>query len=455
MATNTYVALKTTTVSNTTTASVDLDVSGITGYTDLVVVATVGSDTAGGQVIRMRFNGDTSSNYSRTYLSGSGSAPFSGRNTSLGYMPIDAYSNVPNGSGLYEANIIQIMNYNQTNTFKTVLSRSNMASYGVDTSVGSWFKSTKEAITLITLLTNTGYWSVGSTFTVYGIATGVAYPPSAKATGGTITYGVDGYTYHTFTSSSTFTPSVALTNVDYLVVAGGGGGGHYTNTTEQYNGGGGAGGLRCTVGATGGGGSLESKLSLSSGTGYTVTVGSGGAYNTNGSDSVFGSITSTGGGRGGAFYTGGVATGGSGGGAGGNTSSPNTSPGASGTANQGYAGGSGGRQGPGGYGTGGGGGGAGGVGANAANIDAAPGGAGGIGVKITELASATNTGVSNYYAGGGGGGAEGGTPGAGGAGGGGAGSTYGAGTAGTANTGGGGGSNAAGGSGIVIVRYLS
>ena len=40
---------------------------------------------------------------------------------------------------------------------------------------------------------------------------------AARATGGTITY-VGGYTIHTFTSSGTFTPSVAM-NVEVLVVA--------------------------------------------------------------------------------------------------------------------------------------------------------------------------------------------------------------------------------------------
>ena len=447
MSTNTYVALKTTTVSNTSTNSVTLDVTGITGYTDLVIV--VDNSTAATNSIALRFNGDSTSGlYSDTILQGDGSTASSQRDTGANSIIIGSTGTSRN------LTIIQLMNYSNNTTYKTVLSRAGWGGYNLVRAIVGLWRNTNAINTITVLTANGNNYSVGDTFTVYGIAAGVAYPPSAKASGGTITYGVDGYTYHTFTSSGTFTPSVALTDVDYLVVAGGGGGGHYT-TAEQYNGGGGAGGLRCTVGKTGGGGSLESKLSLSSGTGYTVTIGGGGAYNTSGSNSVFGSITSIGGGRGGTFYTGGVATGGSGGGAGGNTSSPNTSPGASGTANQGYAGGSGGRQGPGGYGTGGGGGGAGGVGANAANIDAAPGGAGGIGVQITELASATSTGVSGYYAGGGGGGAEGGTPGAGGSGGGGAGSTSGAGTAGTANTGGGGGSNAAGGSGLVIVRYLS
>ena len=67
---------------------------------------------------------------------------------------------------------------------------------------------------------------------------------------------------------------IPLVTVDYLVIAGGGAGG-----PGYYGGGGGAGGYRCSVSGetTGGGGSAETVLSLSSGVSYTVTVGSGGA----------------------------------------------------------------------------------------------------------------------------------------------------------------------------------
>jgi hypothetical protein len=89
--------------------------------------------------------------------------------------------------------------------------------------------------------------------------------------------------------------------VDFLVLAGGGGGGAYA-----YPGGGGAGGYRTSVGTSGGGASAETALSLSVGTSYTVTVGAGGTKGTfggtanggKGSNSVFASITSTGGGGG-------------------------------------------------------------------------------------------------------------------------------------------------------------
>ncbi len=101
---------------------------------------------------------------------------------------------------------------------------------------------------------------------------------SFSATGGTITTS-GGRTIHTFTGSGTFAVTDAPIgfSVKYLVVAGGGGGGY---------GGGGAGGMR------------TGNLSLTSGS-YTVTVGGGGGIFVNGQNSVFATITSTGGGYGG------------------------------------------------------------------------------------------------------------------------------------------------------------
>ena len=80
-------------------------------------------------------------------------------------------------------------------------------------------------------------------------------------------------------------PSVA---VDYLVIAGGGG---VSGSTE--NGGGGAGGYRTSVGTTGGGGSAESSLSLMPNVAYAITIGAGGSGASNGTDSIFDTITST------------------------------------------------------------------------------------------------------------------------------------------------------------------
>ena len=275
------------------------------------------------------------------------------------------------------------------------------------------------------------------------------------ATGGTITTCGD-YKIHTFTGPGTFCVSQVGNcvggpgNVDYLVVAGGGGG------AGSGFGGGGGGGYRTTFPSPG----CNAGSFPITATAFPITVGSGGTtgpiYFANpGSNSVFSTITSTGGGRG---YEGNSADGGSGGGGGrdfpgvfgaGNTppvSPPQGNDGGQGSGSPTYKGG--------------GGGGAGGAGVlGSTNGNGGPGSANSI------------TGSSVTRAGGGGGGTVNFAPnpaGLGGPGGGGNGSSSLAnGSNGTVNTGGGGGggfynqpgspqihySGGTGGSGIVVIRY--
>ena len=260
------------------------------------------------------------------------------------------------------------------------------------------------------------------------------------ATGGTIT-AFGSYTIHAFTSSGTFVAEAAG-NVDILVVAGGGG----SNTGRingAWDGGGGAGGLRY----------LTSQAATAQS--YTITIGGGGGYGANGANSSALGITSLGGGYGGVSTTGNGASGGSGGGGGGDQ----PTSGGAGTSGQGFAGGPG--TDPGGnpyYEQGGGGGGAG----EAGNTDGL--GHGGDGADMSSYFG-TTYGESGWFSGGGGGGAgtsgtsdtnPGGQGGGGDSGGGYTGST--AASNGTANTGGGGGGGAhsrTGGSGIVLIRYLT
>jgi hypothetical protein len=270
-----------------------------------------------------------------------------------------------------------------------------------------------------------------SPITISGLSMGTAY--SVKLRGvNDIGNGIE-------SSAVSFT-TLTQVSIEYLVIAGGGGGG------ENNGGGGGAGGYRSSVAgqSSGGGASAEAALSRGVGT-YTVTVGAGGASQVNGSNSVFDTITSVGGGAG--AYGGNGSVGGSGGGGG--NESGNTYPGAAGTANQGYAGGNTNSMSGASPRTSAGGGGAGAVGGSPTVVGT--GGVGGVGVSSSINGSAT-------FRGGGGGG----TPsGAGGNGGGGAAGAPA--TAGTANTGGGGGSNSTlntgnsrpGGSGVVILRYLT
>jgi hypothetical protein len=300
-------------------------------YTDLVLVAN-GRTSADGIYVNLRLNNDTSNTLSATRLLGNGSSASSSRATAqslLTLTPNTAWDTTNPGTI-----IVQIQNYSNTTTNKTMLVRGNIERPGVggevSAIVGMW--ASTAAVNRVDFSTGSSTFLAGTTFNLYGVAN-ASITNTAKATGGdTIT--TDGtYWYHTFYSSGTFTPTQALT-ADYLVVAGGGAGGTY------FGGGGGAGGLRCTITATGGGGSLESALSLTAQS-YTVTVGAGGAGSnsvaaSSGSNSVFSTITATGGGAGGAFNSN-PSTGGSGGG--GSTNSSSGQNGGAGTANQGYAGG--------------------------------------------------------------------------------------------------------------------
>jgi hypothetical protein len=434
MPTNTYVELRKETISSATD-TVTFSLSGISGYADLRIVVN-GALTSGTANLLLRYNGDsTSTLYSATMLTGDTSTATSFRSNAANSIILNYYGYMD--TGFNTSTSVDIFQYAGSNLWKTNVSRANNADNGVAYNVGLWRNTS--AITSVTILTGGGNFANGTTLSLYGIATAPA--TTVKASGGTITSASDGYIYHTFTGSGAFVPSTNLTNVDYLVVAGGGGG---SNTGA----GGGAGGLRSTMYQTGGGGELESKLSLTSGTSYTVTIGGGGAGDSAsavGENSVFGSITALGGGCGGGNQAGkynGV-NGGSGGGA----RSDTGGTAGTGTTGQGFAGS---------VGLYGAGGGAGGVGESPGNDGT--GTRGGIGAYLPVVAAITGTGVGGYYAGGGSGISSGRIV-PGGLGGGGNGALYpGQGENGTANTGGGGGASsnspfATGGSGIVIIRY--
>ena len=149
-----------------------------------------------------------------------------------------------------------------------------------------------------------------------------------EATGGNVADGIqpgNGYKYHVFTSPGNLVCTGAPNPVEYVVVAGGGSGG------VRHGSGGGGGGFRTNVsGDPRAGGSL----SVGAGT-YPITVGEGGAPSPTpgpanpglpGGDSIFSTITSTGGG-GARMHDGNPSPAGDGeGGSGGGTSNPTDSP---------------------------------------------------------------------------------------------------------------------------------
>jgi hypothetical protein len=432
--------------------------SGIpqTGYTDLVVKMSCRFDLPYDQAnLNIRFNSDSGANYSTRRLKGTGAITFSDSSSAATTMIFQYGAGDTLTANTFSNGDLYIPNYTSSN-YKSVsgdiVIESNSATNYVNylaLQAGLW--SNTAAITSITIGCD-GNWKQYSTFYLYGVAKLGTTPAIVPYATGGDTIMTDGtYWYHAFKSSGTFTPAKGL-SCDVMVIAGGGGGG------TSLSPGAGAGGFR-----------VLTSQSLASGTGYTATIGGGGAAITKGTNSSFAgtgltTITSTGGGKSGNYNSTSSGTGGSGGGG-----LYNSNPSGAQTGNEGgyspvegFAGGAG-TAGGGNYASGGGGG----AGAVGSASVGAVGGNGGVGTSAySSWGSATETGqnVSStyYYAGGGGGGNEdnGTNYGTGGYGGGGRGGNNlgAAAVSGTANTGGGAGGSsnataATGGSGLVIVRY--
>jgi hypothetical protein len=156
---STYTPIATTTLGS---AQSSVTFSSFSGYTDLYIV--VNSTAAGNQNILLRFNSDTGTNYSYTRMTGAGSAT-SNRESSID--AINLYNSSASLNGVMATTIVQVQNYANTTTFKTVLSRGNGGANETNAQV-SLYRSTS-AITSLTFSIFTTNFSAGSTFTLYGI----------------------------------------------------------------------------------------------------------------------------------------------------------------------------------------------------------------------------------------------------------------------------------------------
>jgi len=159
---STYTPIATNTLGS---AASSVTFSSIPGtYTDLILISTAGV-TSGAVNFAVRFNSDSGTNYSRTVLSGTGSAASTDRNTNLTYTILNDYGYLDT---TLNTNIIgQIMNYSNSTTFKTVLSRTNNADNGTSACVNLWRNTA--AITSLVILPTSSTFLAGSTFSLYGV----------------------------------------------------------------------------------------------------------------------------------------------------------------------------------------------------------------------------------------------------------------------------------------------
>lgn len=220
-----YVLLEKITVGAAGASSVTFNSIPQTGYTDLVVKASVQANNSASSsyALKITYNGNAA-NYSDIYLRGSGASVISASNSSasstyLGEIPSTFLTNIFGNAEVYIPNYAGSNNKSFSND---AVSEANATTAWATLTAGLW--SNASAITSITL-SSTVDLAPNSTFYLYGVAKLGTTPAIApKATGGDVIMTDGTYWYHAFRSSGTFTPTLAI-SCDYLVVAGGGGGG--------------------------------------------------------------------------------------------------------------------------------------------------------------------------------------------------------------------------------------
>ena len=162
MPTPTYIPLATKTLTATATSVTFSSISQ--AYRDLVLVVSGTASAGSSRSLFMRFNGDAGTNYSTVSMQGNGSTAASSTSTLAqtfgGFL----------GATSRTSNVTQIMDYSATDKHKTVLARHDDASTGENTLARASRWANTSAITSIYLVPNADSIAIGSTFTLYGIA---------------------------------------------------------------------------------------------------------------------------------------------------------------------------------------------------------------------------------------------------------------------------------------------
>jgi hypothetical protein len=138
-------------------------------YTHLQIrgIAKAGTFTA---VTNLRFNGDSSSVYTRHRLLGDGSTASATGFTGQSQSSFLANSGLPSATNVYAAYIIDILDYANTNKNKTIrvlCGQDSNGSGNIDLSSGLWLNTS--AVTSVTVRINGGSFNTPTQFALYGI----------------------------------------------------------------------------------------------------------------------------------------------------------------------------------------------------------------------------------------------------------------------------------------------
>jgi len=167
---STYTPIATTTIGSTTASYTFSSIPST--YTDLVLICSGYGASVDGNVFVCQVNGDTGTNYSTTRLSGNGTTASSGRRTSVTRAFLSDASGLPNSSSQISNYIVNFMNYSNTTTYKTIISRANVASgtYPATEALVNLWRNTAAINEIKVFPDPSENFAAGFTLTLYGIA---------------------------------------------------------------------------------------------------------------------------------------------------------------------------------------------------------------------------------------------------------------------------------------------
>lgn len=131
------------------------------------------SRTAGNDLLSMRFNNDSGGNYSDHAVGGNGSTAYTDKNTSASFINIQRSSSNFNGSSIFGAYVIDILDYTSTSKAKTSRALGGYDANGsgeIYLNSGAWYNSSTAINRIDLILPNyTTNFLQYSQFALYGI----------------------------------------------------------------------------------------------------------------------------------------------------------------------------------------------------------------------------------------------------------------------------------------------
>lgn len=125
---------------------------------------------AGGEDLTLQFNGDTGTNYARHRLTGNGTTAAAGASTSTTGITTLGSAGMPSASNTYAVTVIDVLDYANTNKYKTARMLSGQdsnGSGGVDFTSGVWMNTA--AVNSLTIYANSSNYPTAASFALYGI----------------------------------------------------------------------------------------------------------------------------------------------------------------------------------------------------------------------------------------------------------------------------------------------